>query len=156
MTTHMPDIQSLIERVEAATGPSYELDCAIWDAVYPGERQARFDALTAKGQPYHRRLGPADMDGYVKPLRSFTTSLDAAMTLVPRGWIVEIRRYFNNDGEFVSAASLTDSFTVGRGCDPEEEVTVSSRIVERRQGADPTPLALCAVALKARNPSHEG
>ncbi|ODU36610.1 hypothetical protein [Sphingopyxis sp. SCN 67-31] len=83
MTTHMPDIQSLIERVEAATGPSYELDCAIWDAVYPGERQARFDALTAKGQPYHRRLGPADMDGYVKPLRSFTTSLDAAMTLVP-------------------------------------------------------------------------
>ena len=74
-------MKELIERIEGAEGPSYALDCAIWDAIYPGERQARFDKLTAKGQPYHLRLGPADMDGYVKPLRSFTASLDAAMTL---------------------------------------------------------------------------
>lgn len=77
------DLIALAEQCERAEGPSYALDCAIWDAIYPGERQARFDKLTAKGQPYHKRLGPADFDGYVQPLRSFTASLDAAMTLVP-------------------------------------------------------------------------
>ena len=76
----------LITRLESADGPSYALDCEIWDQIYPGERQARFDKLTAKGQPYHMRLGPADIDGYVQPLRSFTASIDAALTLVPEGW----------------------------------------------------------------------
>ncbi|WP_257540964.1 hypothetical protein [Sphingobium sp. CFD-1] len=82
------DLLRLAERVGQEQGPSYELDCAIWDAVYPGERQARFDKLTAKGQPYHGRLGPADMDGYVRPLRAFTASMDAAMTLVPEWFCV--------------------------------------------------------------------
>lgn len=141
MTT---DLSSLIERIEAAPGPNREIDAAI-ELAFTDDRGVRplafFKHKITIGK---RRTIP------------FTASIDAAITLVPTGWIVEIRRYFNNDGEFVSAVSLTDSFTVGRGCDPEEEVTVSSRIVERRQGIDPTPLALCAAALKARTPSHDG
>ena len=82
----MSDLIDLAAQIEQAQGASYALDCAIWDAIYPGERKARFEKLTAKGQPYHGRLGPADMDGYVKPLRAFTASLDAAATLVPEGW----------------------------------------------------------------------
>lgn len=85
----MTDKAKLIELADAcerATGPEYALDCAIWDAIYPGERDARFDKMTAKGQPYHMRLHKGcDMDGYVKPLRSFTASIDAALTLMPEG-----------------------------------------------------------------------
>lgn len=84
-------MKELIERVEGADGPSYALDCAIWDAIYPGERQARFEKLTAKGQPYHLRLGPADMDGYVKPLRSFTASTDDARTLIAADCWLELK-----------------------------------------------------------------
>lgn len=83
----MTDLKDLARRVSELQGPSYEMDCAIWDAIYPGERAGRFERLTAKGQPYHMRLAPVDMDGYVKPLRSFTASLDAAMTLVTDGWM---------------------------------------------------------------------
>lgn len=82
----MTDFNKLACQVMDLDGPSYEMDCAIWDAIYPGERAARFEKLTAKGSPYHMRLGLADMDGYVRPLRAFTASLDAAMTLVPEGW----------------------------------------------------------------------
>lgn len=88
--TSKQDILALADRVEKAEGPSYALDCAIWDAIYPGERVARFEKLTAKGQPYHKRLGPADLDGYVQPLRAFTASLDAAMTLVPENHAVDL------------------------------------------------------------------
>src|SRR6478609_7007563 len=81
----MTKLLELGERVEQATGPEYSLDCAIWDAIYPGERDARFKAL-CEDSPYRGRLGPADKDGYIKPLRAFTASIDAAATLVPKGW----------------------------------------------------------------------
>ncbi|MDD3798402.1 MAG: hypothetical protein PHE36_04400 [Novosphingobium sp.] len=88
MTTDAMNSERLIElaeRCERAKGPSYALECEIWDAVYPGERDERFRKLTESG-PYKGRLGPADKDGYVKPFRSFTASIDAAMTLVPDGY----------------------------------------------------------------------
>lgn len=69
--------------------------------------------------------------------------------LVPRGWIVSIVRHFNNDGEYWATVSLTDSFSVDRGCDPSEEITVKSNIVERWTGDDPTPRAVCAAAVRA-------
>lgn len=158
----MTDLSSLIERIEKSEGADRVNDVLIGAAVrwlHPDGQVWLHDwrgdfgpmpRMTGRIAAFHDNGDPAVH--WEAP--NFTASLDAAMTLVPTGWIVEIRRYFNNDGEFVSAVSLTDSFTVGRGCDPEEEVTVSSRIVERRQGIDPTPLALCACALKARNPSQ--
>ena len=135
-------MDELIARIEAASGPDRELDARIAIA---------FDL--AQGNVM------VGVDGWVinsltnpnpHQARDFTGSVDAGLTLVPRGWIVEIRRYFNSDGEYVSSVNLTDSGTVGRGCHPEEEITVQSRIVERRDGDDPTPRALCAAALRAR------
>ncbi|MEV5033639.1 hypothetical protein MRBLMC3_002876 [Sphingobium sp. LMC3-1-1.1] len=123
----MSNLIDLAERIERAKGPSYALDCEIWDAIYPGERQARFDKLTAKGQPYYSRLGPADMDGYVQPLRAFTASIDAAVTLVPEGW--------------------HGSVGVGRGA---AEVWKPGKIDSNQFGCSATPaLALTAAALRA-------
>jgi hypothetical protein len=125
----------LIARIEAAQGPSYELDCAIWDLIYPNERQARFDKLTAKGEPYHGRLGPADLDGYVKPLRSFTGSLDGALTLVPERWQLR-QMHFNgpcaDDRKWhlnLHGGKVGQDIFVGRG--------------------KTTALAFCAAALRA-------
>lgn len=135
----MPDRETLLalaERCEAAEGPSYELDCAIWDAIYPGERDLRFGKLTAKGQPYHSRLGPADKDGYVQPLRAFTASIDAAVTLVPEGWGWAVTNIGGGDYEkrdfSVSSAAL---------CDKD-----GNRI---NADASTPALALCAASLRA-------
>jgi len=114
-------LRDLIERVERAEGPAFALDCAIGQALRP------------------------DRDSWP----AYSASIDAALTLAPRGWIVALRRYFNSDGEYVSAVWLTDSSTVGRGCEPDEELTVSSRIVEQREGDDPTPRAIVAASLRA-------
>lgn len=146
-----PDLSGLIERVEAAGEGSRELDRAI--AVARGWVQENLyrDADYRPGDWHH----PAS-HAPVRDVPAFTRSLDAAMTLVPRGWIVEIRRYFNSDGEYVAAVDLTDSGTVGRGCHPEEELTVQSRIVERKQGDDPTPRALVAASLRAQKEQANG
>ena len=132
----MSAMVELAERCEKATGPSYGLDCEIWDAIYPGERDARFERLSSEG-PYKGRLGPADRDGYIKPLRAFTASLDAAMTLVPEGcfWTVMNAR----DGQ--------DRPIVGAGLalvTAPDDVAVS----EPSQAATPA-LALVAAALRA-------
>ena len=132
-------IADLIERIEAATSGDREIDR---DIAFATGWRMRAGVWLVPDEFRH----PVGVNVF-PPF--FTGSLDAAMTLVPRGWIVEIRRYFNGDGEFVASVSLTDSFTVGRGCHPEEEFTTSSRAVERRPDADPTPRALCAAALRA-------
>jgi hypothetical protein len=124
------DLLELAERAEKATGPDYAIDCAIWDAIYPGERQERFEKLTAKGQPYHGRLGPADVDGYVKPLRAFTASIDAAMTLAPDGWTWVL---------FATGGAVLDRVIPSDG---ENKIRTLSC-------ATPA-LALCSAALKAR------
>ena len=134
---------TLIERIEAASGAEYALDCAIWDLLYPNERLARFDSLTAKGQPYHGRLGPADMDGYVRPFRAFTASVDAALTLVPDGWSLglgDLRGY----NPIVWRAHLRD----------HNNPSASTRAWV--EGNAPTAaLALCAAALRAMEASHD-
>lgn len=135
----MTDLNALASRVEGLSGPNYEIDCEVWDAIYPGERATRFSNFIAPGKPHHRRLGPADMDGYVKPLRSFTASLDAAMTLVPEGWTyvhVEICAR-GREGQHCNAE-------ISRFSDADEQE-------HRVMGYAATPaLALVAAALRAR------
>ncbi|GAA4825640.1 hypothetical protein GCM10023232_24490 [Sphingosinicella ginsenosidimutans] len=125
----------LAERIEAATGANYQLDCDIWDALYPGERDARFVKVNAS---YGGRLGPADRDGYVQPLRAVTASLDAALTLVPEGW----------DGVLYLATEYT------RPCAQLETPAMRARFsmdYESATGEAVTlPLALCAAACRAR------
>lgn len=78
-------IASIIERVEAASGPGRELDQAIYCAV-----------TAAQGHRINKLVGgelevwPKRDDRFftVQPgmVLPYTASLDAAMTLVPEGW----------------------------------------------------------------------
>lgn len=58
------NIEQLIAALEKATGPSRELDLAIWNKLYP-------DAVVAELPKSHFRV---------------TASLDAALTLLLPGW----------------------------------------------------------------------
>lgn len=125
-------ISSLVERLSVASGPEYMLDCAIWDLIYPGERDERFAKLTAKGEPYHGRLGPADKDGYIKPLRAFTASVDAALTLLD---------LWDEHPEWQITRRYCTGFHASIGTGGE---TV---------GCETPALALCIAALKAKDQS---
>lgn len=106
-------------------------------------------------------------DEHIEKFNTFDAMLDAkayesaALMLVPRGWIVEIVRSFDDDGAFFSTVTLTDSFTVLRGRDPEEEVSVTARKGAITTFHDPTALALCAaieaaIAQEGDPPSQKG
>jgi len=77
----------------------------------------------------------------VQPAPAYTASIDAAMTLVPEGWSFEVRS--SGTGDPGQASVWNPMRAPGH-----EEYRVSNF-------ATPA-LALCAAALKARNPSHEG
>ena len=76
------ELTALAERVMTLAGPNYAVDCEVWDAVYPGERAERL----AKAMGNKASL-PSHEAEFIKapPLRSFTSSLEAAMTMVPEG-----------------------------------------------------------------------
>lgn len=95
---------ALAERCEAATGPDRELDKRIF--LHAGDFS---EAL--------REMPPA-----------YTASLDAAMTLVPKGWYWRTDQGRNAGGACFKADSHEQIFTL----------------------ADAPALALCAAALRAR------
>lgn len=133
MTNRQDELEALAVRCEQAAGPSYTLDCEIWDAVYPGDRDERFAKLTSDG-PYKGRLSPHDRDGYIKPLRAFTASIDAALTLVPEGQSVRMG--------WCAGAGYAEVFEPG---------TYGDRGLGTGTISAKTPaLALCAAALRAK------
>lgn len=67
----MSDVDELIERLEKATGPSRELDLAIAQHLPPSTEYSLTTVQMRGGRP---------------PVPSFTSSIDAALTLVPEGW----------------------------------------------------------------------
>lgn len=152
---------NLIEKLEAATGPDRGLDALIWCYLhgkkYKGHVQAYNSELTQvfyTEPPKRTQMVTLGIE-YRPHAERFTASVDAAMMLVPRGWIICITRSFNNEGEYVARAELTDSFSVGRGRDADEEITVRSELNERRTGDDPTARAICIAAIKAREGGEE-
>lgn len=64
------DLQRLVERIEAASGPDRELDCRIWCAI----SGPTFDVAVAVVPDFSQWQAPF-----------YTASIDAAMTLVPEG-----------------------------------------------------------------------
>lgn len=130
----------LIQRLEAGTvGGQRELLLEVWQEVHHGgyPPEGEWDTCR-KCDAFSRML---DCGAY----------LDAVMLMVPRGWIVNIIRDFDDDGDYFAIVKLTNSFTVMRGCDPDEEVSVTVRKGARRSFDDPTALALAIAILKARD-----
>lgn len=117
----------LIARLEAATEGSRELDWDIAHLLYPGE------------EPATVTVGPQ--------LPHYTTSLDAALMLVPDGWRWQIfGEGKSSDMDPRPMAMLYgDTFDVDRGYGqpPDQDIEWSEA-----HAATPT-LALCIASLKA-------
>ena len=120
---------NLIEQLERATEGSRELDVAITRACYP--------ALIQQHASYYL----ADIRVDIQP---YTTSLDAALTLVPEGWAWNV--------------SSNNVATICRNWDDDSAPVFWSQRPTRRhvawsehKGTVATPaLALCIAALKAQ------
>jgi hypothetical protein len=91
-----PDLRSLIERLEAATEGSRYLDVEIACAVptsIPGYPKYEYTVPMRIARGWEsNRIYVCDVDGdltresHLAP--NYTTSIDAALTLVPEGWVV--------------------------------------------------------------------
>lgn len=126
----MTSLTSLIERIEAATEGSQELDKVIWLACTPGATRDKWSYI-------HRATGrectvdeTRDETGRLIIVPSYSTSIDAALTLLPEGLEFEFTNLYG-----VAA--------VGMGLNTE------SPCYARREDGDIT-LALLAAILRAR------
>lgn len=135
----MTDNLALAERVEAASGPDRELDCRIAAAAHQsmaGEFHV-VGAPTYEPERYFSRQEGIDWIGYdlLNNAPAYTASLDAAMTLVPKGLTWDLST------DFVPCHA-----GIYNGRDDDEGLPAFS-------GDAATPaLALCAAALR----SHGG
>jgi hypothetical protein len=122
------DKLELAERIEKATGPDRELDETIACALHIAQNRNGFIY-------WMNEAGSTDVLWH--HAIKFTASLDAAMTLVPEGWL-----------PIIDAASEDDAVLV----DLWARVTVAPHKPKRRHAKAATPaLALCAAALRARD-----
>ncbi len=138
------DLDALIAKLEAATGPSKELDRAIADAVMErddrpcGEEEQEDGTWRTVYVPWYV------LNGYATTFPpEFTRSLDAALMLVPADafWRVGHDGEGPNPGDFRADVLLPM---------PAERRSFASN------GVAPTPaLALCIAALEARASTKE-
>lgn len=124
-------MKKLIEKLEAATEGSRELDCRIW-CLRQGFTYRRYQQGTTDQFFYDDDTGSPQVISGFPP--HYTTSLDAALTLVPEGYTWEVSSpMFLTDLERKPAAFVWPPSRCG-GPKP--------------YGATPA-LALCVAALKA-------
>lgn len=121
-------IASIIERVEAATGPDRDVDAAI--APIPGLR------VVDEGHPLGRCC--YDENGRLAALPRYTASLDAAMTLVPEG-----------AGRMIETQQLNRPTKSGAWARVRITQVCGFTVGDEGHGAT-LPLALCAAALRCR------
>lgn len=118
-------LEQLIAALEQATGPDWELDLAIarWCFAHGG----------VAGVDYDPELWRIRNGG------EFTSSIDAALTLVPERCLTRIRELWDSDGK--AAAATVSRYTAPPNMMWDWEW----------HGFAPTPaIALCIAALKAR------
>lgn len=133
----MPDLSDLISRVEKASGPDRDLEAEIWLACTPGATRNKWSYV-------HKATGrectvdeTRDATDRLIIVPSFTTSIDAALTLLPKGMEFELTNLYG-----VAA--------VGMG------LNTGSPCYARREDGNIT-LALLAAILRARQtePHHD-
>lgn len=142
----------LIERLEMATGPDRRLDFAIHNHLFPPDPVRVTDVKLPPG------FGDDALSHAMDDRPSYTASIDAALTLVPEGfmaalagpwvWSTETERA----GQPIWEAAVTDEGS------SFEESNISDLTDFAISGQGSTPaIALCIAALKARttNPSPE-
>ena len=136
-------MKDLIEKLEAADGPSRELDAEIALAI-DYEIEGLFPYTLKDVINYYDSISKATEDGFftdpnciASQMPYFSKSIDAAMTLIPDGWEWEIQ-----------FGMLTDRniFMVKMGQHIEVEHPNPFQ-----ECAPCFPLAICIAALKARD-----
>ncbi len=128
----MVEMDALIQRVEAATGPDRELDAMVRAAA------ERVSFVKMIGKSAFRTSG-GDRGLYDTP--AYTASLDAAVSLVPSGCLLVAMSDIAADG--MPGVCLCSDTSASP---PVEHWGIS--IAANRQAA--LALALCAAALRAR------
>ena len=135
-------LREVIERLELATGPDRELDAEIAVSVEPGEIVWLQANYTMEQYPAIKRARSHYIGGFAKEgVPSYTSSIDAALTLVPEGCIW--------NGGTVEGRNSTD---------PQWRVTgmwakvapIGSGYFSDASDAPTAPLAICIAALRAR------
>lgn len=130
------DIAELIERLERAQGPDRELDARIWE--YLGLAPEYDNSKKPYGNWHYIGDGRYNFRddtpfGHGARAPQYTSSIDAAMTLVPKGWMLWGLSDLMFDG--VSGCTLID-------CSGGEAIA---------SGARTLPINICIAALKARS-----
>lgn len=127
----MSDRTELIARLEKATGPDRELDEAIVKALYPESIVAIYCVGDEEPTVFHAE----PLVRNKRELPHFTSSLDAAMTLVPADCEWE-----------AGSAKLIDAHWA----------RLVSAAEEYKAKSTTAPLALCIAALKAQKTQSNG
>jgi hypothetical protein len=134
----MSDLAALIEWLEAANKGNRDFDLAIAKQALGLRPIATFRGTQV--------CNPAQPGGASWDLKPYTTSVDAALTLVPEGWSIKLEIGHRYDGEhrYCHCTLDHDADTVDRDLRPDEPFEVEADNL-------PTPaLALCVATLKAR------
>ena len=124
-------LEELAAACERATGPDRELDTDILIALHPGSWRK------AKGEAFIPEKG-WEPGSYSQSARTYTASLDAAMTLVPEGATWSVTDPANRDGSKSVFGYPSRAHASVAGSDREHHYAVTPA------------LALCVAALRAR------
>jgi len=144
----MAELQELLERVKAATGPDRKIDADIYNAIIDDGGRIAFKVKDWSRQPGSRLsrwhdgwlTGKGETDGYAEELERYTASLDAIVGLIERelpGWIID---HIGADALGQPAALKTIGWTA--------ELWNGLCTVQGQSEA--LPLALCAAFLAAK------
>jgi hypothetical protein len=131
----MSDLLALAERVAVASGPDRELDADVYEALGGALTKIRGTTKRRLADRYNGRDVPR-----------YTASIDAALTLVPEGWLLDQVGENWRTGAWTArlaeraSPKLIEAFDAGR---------VIGRESEEGEAATPA-LALVAAALRAR------
>ena len=154
----MSDPTALITKLEAATEGSRLLDAYIWMISDNRELRLDGDVLLAKSrkQPYdecvlgvyRHHVFDAELS-HKPPLPRYTTSLDAALTLVPEGWQVHM---ISNQPRWTVVVRSPDA-RYEEAEFPSQGGTYEHWLVAGKDASGiqkPAALAVCIAALRAR------
>lgn len=141
---------TLIDRLEAAETGSSELDCLVMIAcglvpIQHGLAEGwhyEFDTIELMGSrrtkvqlwPTNDAGNRAEYSHGIHDAESYTTSVDAALTLIPEGWLLTLV------GDLHAGFSATGARCHLMSWEHESDAEGSTR-----------PLAICVAAIKARN-----
>ena len=143
MVKSMTSLQEIIERLTVAAGPDREIDADIWLATRVGWVRQRYNnwlGLQSRGSD------AAERQYALLYAPTFSASLDAALSLVPEGYVWRAceQLHYRGDGWKDENGRMRSWAQV----DPARSPVNIDQIHEAE--ALTTPLALCIAALKAR------